>query len=133
LGAISTTLTFTTTATQNGNQYRAVFTNSQGSATTKAGTLTVLTPPVVKTNPTNQSVAKGQTVTLAAAATGNPVSTVQWQVSMDGGKTFVNISGATTETLKFVAAVNQNGYLYRAVFTNSQGSATTTAAKLQVK
>ena len=44
-GAASATLTFTTTATQNGNEYRAVFTNSSSTATTAPATLTVNSQP----------------------------------------------------------------------------------------
>jgi len=45
-GATSTTLSFTTSLSQNGNRYRAVFTNTAGTATTTAATLTVnATPP----------------------------------------------------------------------------------------
>jgi hypothetical protein len=57
---------------------------------------------------------------------------VQWQVSTDGGATFNNVSTATSTTLSFTTALSQNGYQYRAVFTNSAGSATTTAASLTV-
>jgi hypothetical protein len=134
-GATSTTLSFSAAIGQNGNLYRAVFTNSQGSATTTAATLTVsaaLTVPVITTNPANQTVTAGNTATFTAAATGNPAPTVQWQVSTDGGATFTNVPGATSTTLSFSAAVGQNGNKYRAVFTNSQGSATTTAATLTV-
>lgn len=42
-GATSTTYSFTATASENGDQYRAVFTNSAGDATTLADTLTVHT------------------------------------------------------------------------------------------
>src|SRR5881296_1030883 len=133
-GATSTTLSFTTTVSQNGNRYRAVFTNSAGSATTTAATLTVNspTPPTITTQPVNQTVNAGQTATFTAAATGAPIPTVQWQVSTDGGVTFNNISGATSTTLSFTTAVSQKGNRYRAVFTNSAGSATTTAATLTV-
>jgi hypothetical protein len=44
-GATSTTLSFTTTLAQNGNRYRAVFTNAAGTATTTAATLTVNATP----------------------------------------------------------------------------------------
>jgi hypothetical protein len=133
-GATSTTLTLTkTTASQNGYLYRAVFTNSLGSATTAAATLTVLFAPLVTVNPVNQSVTAGQTVTFTAAATGNPTPTVQWQVSMDGGVTYINIDGATSTTLILAGVTaSMSGYRYRAVFTNSVGSVTTTAATLTV-
>jgi hypothetical protein len=134
-GATGTTLTLTsTTASQNGYKYRAVFTNSVGSATTTAATLTVQFAPTVRTNPANQSVTAGQTVTFTAAATGNPTPTVQWQVSTDGGATYGNIAGATSTTLTLTSTTaSQNGYKFRAVFTNSVGSATTTAATLTVQ
>ncbi len=133
-GATSTTLSFTTTLSQNGNQYRAVFTNSAGTATTTAATLTVNspTPPVITAQPANQTASAGQTATFTAAATGSPLPAVQWQVSTDGGANFSNVSGATSTTPSFTTTLSQNGNQYRAVFTNSAGSATTTAATLTV-
>jgi hypothetical protein len=131
-GATSTTLTFTAVAGQNGNQYRAVFTNTVGNATTTAATLTVNFAPTVTTNPANQSVTAGNNVSFTAAASGNPAPTVQWQVSTDGGATFSNVGGATSTTLTFTAVAGQNGNQYRAVFTNTVGNATTTAATLTV-
>jgi hypothetical protein len=133
-GATSTTLTIgSTTASQNGYRYRAVFANSVGTATTTSATLTVLYAPTVSTNPTSQSVTQGQTATFTVAATGNPAPNVQWQVSTDGGNTFTNIAGATSTTLTISSTTtSQNGYKYRAVFTNSVGSTTTTVATLTV-
>jgi hypothetical protein len=101
-------------------------------------TLTVvpLAAPVVTLNPNNQTVSAGDPVTFTAAATGSPTLTVQWQVSTDGGQTFTNITGnasATTTTLSFYASASQNGYKYRAVFTNSAGSAITLFATLTVE
>jgi hypothetical protein len=133
-GATSTTLSLTTALSQNGYRYRAVFTNAAGTATTTAATLSVnsSTPPTITTQPTNQTVTAGQTATFTAAATGSPTPTVQWQVSTDGGATFNNVSGATSTTLSLTTALSQNGYRYRAVFTNAAGTATTTAATLTV-
>jgi len=100
-----------------------------------SSTLTVLAPvaPKVTTNPRNKTVSAETSVSFTAAATGTPAPTVQWQVSTDGGKTWSNITGATTTTLTFTATASQNGYKYRAVFTNSAGSATTSAATLTVR
>ena len=93
LGAISTNLTFTATNALSGNQYRAVFTNSLGTTTSGAATLSVGTVPVVTTNPVTQTVSAGSPVTFTAAATGTPAPTVQWFVSHDGGITFAAIPG----------------------------------------
>jgi hypothetical protein len=59
---------------------------------------------------------------------------VPWQVSTDGGPTWSNISGATSTTFALsTTTTSENGYEYRAVFANSLGSATTTAANLTVQ
>jgi hypothetical protein len=57
---------------------------------------------------------------------------VQWQVSTNGGTTFTNLSGYTSNNLTFSAPLMANGYQVQAVFTNSQGTATTTPATLTV-
>jgi len=91
------------------------------------------TAPVITTQPSSQTVTAGQTATFTAAASGTPTPTVQWQVSTDGGKTFTNISGATSTTLTLNNVTTaMNGYEYEAVFTNSVGTATTSAATLTV-
>jgi hypothetical protein len=88
--------------------------------------------PTITMQPANQTVTAGQTAIFTAAATGSPTPTVQWQVSTDAGVTFSNVSGATSTTLSFTTALSQNGNRYHAVFTNSAGPATTTAATLTV-
>jgi hypothetical protein len=90
----------------------------------------------VTQNPSNRTTTAGDYVTFTAAATGSPTPTVQWQVSTDGGTTWTNITGnasATTTSLTFYASTTQNGYHYRAVFTNRVGVATTTDAVLTVE
>jgi hypothetical protein len=133
-GATSTTYTINAaTVSKNGYRYRAVFTNSAGSTTTAAATLTVQTAPTVTSNPHSQMVTAGQSVTFTAAANGNPTPTVQWQVSTDGGSTWNNISGATSTIFTLsTTTTSENGYAYRAVFTNSLGSVTTMDAVLTV-
>ena len=103
-----------------------------------SSTLTVvpLAAPVVTQDPSNRTTSAGDPVSFTASATGSPTLTVQWQVSTDGGNTFHNITGnasATTTTLTFYASLSQNGYKYRAVFTNSAGTASTLFATLTVE
>ena len=88
--------------------------------------------PLVTLNPSSVAVPVNGSVSFSAAASGNPTPTVQWQVSINGGTTFTNISGAIATTLMFTATASQNGNQYRAVFTNAAGTATTRAATLTV-
>ncbi len=131
-GATSTTHSFTAAATDSGKQYRAVFTNSVGTATTNAATLTVNVAPLVTTHPASQTATAGGTATFTAGASGTPTPTVQWQVSINGGSTWSDISGATATTYAFTAAVGDSGKQYRAMFTNSVSSVPSTAATLTV-
>src|SRR5688572_1944682 len=88
--------------------------------------------PSVTQKPSNRTVAAGQQASFTAFANGDPTPTVQWQVSTDGGTNFSNIPASTSNTYSYTAAASDNGRRYRAVFTNSAGSATTTAAILTV-
>jgi len=88
--------------------------------------------PAVTANPVSANVNIGATVSFSAASSGTPTPTIQWQVSTNLGSTYANITGATATTYTFTAATSLNGNLYRAVFTNSAGTATTSAAKITV-
>jgi hypothetical protein len=131
-GATAATYTFATTNADNSKQYRATFTNACATVNSNAATLTVNSAPAVTTNPASQTVCNNTTATFTAAATGTPAPTVQWQVSLDNGATFNNLAGATTPTLSFTATTADNTKQYRAVFTNSCGTANSAAATLTV-
>ena len=104
--------------------------NAAGTGTA-SGTLTVRGAPTILVNPIGQTVSNGAAVTFTATASGSPAPTVLWQVSTNGA-TFTNISGATAASYTFTPTAADNGKQFRAVFTNSLGSATTTAASLAV-
>jgi hypothetical protein len=134
-GANATSYTSTATLENDGYQYRAVFTNSEGSATTTAATLHVTADefaPMVTSDPIDQDVSVGDLFSFTAAATGMPSPTVQWEVSTDSGETWTDIANATSTTYSAFAAETDDGNEYRAVFTNSQGDAITQSAKLSV-
>jgi hypothetical protein len=123
--------TAATTSSDNGSTYRAVVSNSAGSATSNAATLTVNTsaaaPPAISTSPASQTVTAGQTATFTVSASGTAPLTYQWQ------KNNSNISGATSASYTTPATTSSdNGSTYRAVVANSAGSATSNAATLTI-
>jgi large repetitive protein len=129
------TATIAGTPTGTGGTYPLTLTASNGVSPNATQNLTIQVnqAPVVTTNPVDQpNVAPGSSVSFSAAASGVPAPTVQWQRSTDGGTSFTNIAGATSTTYTFTAAAGDDGNKYRAVFTNSVGTATTTAATLGV-
>jgi PKD repeat protein len=89
--------------------------------------------PIVTAQPQNVSVEVGDAAGFNSAADGSPTPTVQWQVlSSEPGAVWTDLLGETGAALSFTAAYAQNGYQYRAVFTNSAGSATSDPATLTV-
>ena len=138
-GAKTATLKVTAEKARNGQQYRCVVKNSQGSVTSSAATLTTasIAKPTIMTQPASKTVTVGTTVTnvkLTVEAVGGNL-TYQWQFKAPGTSTWYNSSmtGAKTATLTVPATTARNGQQYRCVITNSQGTVTSSAAKLTVK
>ena len=70
---------------------------------------------------------------FTAAATGSPAPTVRWQVATDRNGPWADLTGNATETsatLSVTASAGNLGDAYRAVFTNSAGTAISRPAKL---
>jgi alpha-tubulin suppressor-like RCC1 family protein len=133
-GATSPVLTIASTSySEDGYEYRAVFTNAAGSATTAAAALTVHSPPVITAQPASTTVELGQEVSFEAAASGFPEPTVQWELSTDAGSTWSSIAGANSDKFTISATtLAENNHEYRAAFTNVAGTRTSNAATLTV-
>ena len=108
-------------------------------ATDGSGTYTV-TPsileeggvPALTTQPASVSVEEGADATFTAAASGTPAPTVQWEASTNGTD-WAAVDGATSDTLTVAnVTLAQTATQYRAVYTNSEGTATSNAATLTV-
>ncbi|MEY4489683.1 MAG: hypothetical protein RIQ79_2191, partial [Verrucomicrobiota bacterium] len=143
-GVTSATLTVSATSTGlSGNRYRAVATNTAGTAASASALLTVnpaAVAPAIGTQPVPQTVLVGLNATFTAAATGTPAPTLQWQLSTDGGTNWSNLandatySGVTSATLTVTGAqLAQTGNRYRAVATNTAGSASSDGVALTVE
>jgi alpha-tubulin suppressor-like RCC1 family protein len=123
---------------ENGWEFRAVFANDAGSTTTNPATLTVNAPsaPKVTLQPTSQATHPGDYVSFTATASGDPVPTVVWQVAEDGPTSWKNIEGNGTSTSDELTGpifgTFENGWEFRAVFTNDTGSTTTNPVTLTV-
>jgi hypothetical protein len=92
--------------------------------------------PVITGHPTGGTFRIGDTVTLTSTATGSAMN-MQWQVSTNNGQSWA-YAGSQDPTFAFEAQAFQDGYRYRAVYTNSAGpatfqSATTNAVTIQVR
>src|SRR4029077_16564227 len=82
-----------TTTSDSGSTFAVVVTNTAGTVTSAAATLTVNAAPVaptITTQPGNQTVTAGQTATFTVVATGTAPLSYQWQ------KNGANITGATS-------------------------------------
>jgi hypothetical protein len=127
-GATSPTYSLAASASEFGDEFVAVFTNIQGSASTNPATLTVEVPPQITVEPSDRAVVAGATVSFSAAANGVPTPSVQWEVSTNNGASWGDVGGATSPTYSFSAEAGEDGFQYRAVFSNGFGSPATSAA-----
>ncbi|HWA27416.1 MAG TPA: pectinesterase family protein [Lacunisphaera sp.] len=125
-GATSGTLSLTNVQAANAGSYRMVATNSAGTATSNAATLTVREPPVVTIPPASQSVLEGADVTFTVVATGTAPLSYQW--SKDGSA----LAGGTSATLSLAAVTAANAGSYTVAVSNAAGSATSDPAVLTV-
>jgi hypothetical protein len=88
--------------------------------------------PTIVTNPQSQSAVAEQELTFTAAAD-ITTPTVQWQLSVDGGTSWIDVPGLTSATETTGPLTNfEQGWEVRAVFTNHLGSATTNPATITV-
>ena len=119
--AINVTYGYTLNASGCTNTQNVVVTVSAGIITASPG---------VTTQPVSQTKCAGDNVSFTSAASGTPTPTVQWQSG--NGTTWTNITGATSATLTFAVAITDNNKQYRAVWSNSAGTANSNAALLTV-
>jgi len=120
----------TETTADSGAQFTVVVSNSVGSVTSNAATLTVNPAPVapsITTQPSSVTITAGQTATFSVTATGTAPLSYQWK------KNGTSISGATSASYTTPAeTTSDNGAQFTVVVSNSAGSATSNAATLTV-
>ncbi len=116
-GAINDTLMLSSiTSAMNNNQYRVKIINGcPSSLTSSVSKLAVSMDRTFLVNPEPVTTCAGTDITFAVTASGLSPS-YQWQVSTNGGTTFTNIAGQTSDTLSLVAVTaSMSGNQYRAI------------------
>lgn len=125
----------TSVGVDDGDRYRVLVRNLEGTSTSQAARLTVtaaVAPPVIDSHPQAINVVMGGSASFTVTATG-PNLQYQWQRSNDGGTTFTDIAGATNASfvLTNVQAADNNAQ-FRARVSNTAGNVTSNAATLTV-
>jgi hypothetical protein len=125
-GASAATLFLTNVAPTQAGDYAVVITNVAGSATSSVASLTVLVPPAITTQPSNQMAIVGTGAGFTVTATGTTPFVYQW--AFDG----TNLPGATAATLLLTNVAPAEAGSYAVVITNAAGSVTSLVASLTV-
>ena len=102
------------TVTVGGNKY---YPKSDGSMT--IGDVPEFTSP---TEDVSRVVEIIEYMTLTVEVTGTPAPALQWQVSLDGGKTWENIEGAAEATYQAELPFSLHGAKFRCAATNKDGT-----------
>lgn len=130
-GATSATVSLSAVSASDAGSYDVVVSNTAGSVTSSAATLTVTTAsgavaPTITTQPLSQSVAVGGSVSLTVAASGTAPLSYQW--SKDGAA----IANATAATYTVASATTASAGSYTVLVSNAAGSVTSSPATLTV-
>lgn len=88
--------------------------------------------PVITKQPQSQTCRVGQTATFGVTASGSPTPTIQWELSPDHGQRWDLVAGGTAPNYSVQCESSENGWEFRAVVTNAQGTVTSAAAGLGV-
>jgi hypothetical protein len=121
-GATSTSLSIANANTaMNGYQYRCVVSGTCTPAVNSAtATLTVHSPATISSSPSSVEICAGSNVVFIASGSSTPSIRYQWQLSVNAGTSWSDITGATSDNLSLTAVpVSMNGNRYRCVVSNS--------------
>jgi hypothetical protein len=124
-GATSSILSLESVDENSSGAYDVVVSNSCGSATSAAATVSVATSPVILVQPSDRGACDGDDVALSVAVNGSG-ATYQWR--KDGA----SIAGATSAILSLGSVDASSAGAYDVVVTSSCGTVTSAAATLSV-
>jgi probable HAF family extracellular repeat protein len=128
-GQTNSTLILSDLTTDDTGNYKVIVSNSVGSATSQAATLTIRTfAPSISVQPVpSQIVPEGATVTISVQASAAPPPSYQWQSNG------TNLLGETQSSLVLNDVTFGDAGNYKVIVSNPFGSETSQAAAIQVR
>jgi len=131
-GSASSNLSLCNVQPADAGSYSCSVSNLVGGVTSSAATLTVNIPPLITGQPTNRTIAIGNSTTFSVVAAGTGPLTYQWKRGVTNLVNGAGISGATTPTLTLANVQTTQAGEYSVVVTNSVGVAASQSARLDV-
>ncbi len=125
--ATNATLTLTNVQLTNAGDYTVKVTDSLGAVTSAVAGLTVLLPPSLTAQPTNQTVVAAGSVSFGVGVTGSAPLSYQWYFN-----TNTPLAHATNATLLLTGVGLSNAGVYSVVVTNPVGAVASSFATLVV-
>jgi len=122
-GSQSNVLAIANVAAGNALAYQVIVTNNYGSVTSAPAILSVLSVPIINSQPVSQSTLSGSTVSFTVGATGVGTLGYQWQASGAAGYTNLmdngSVSGSGTSTLTLTGVTTNFALAYQVIVTNA--------------
>ena len=131
-GQTNSVFTFTSSTNSNGRYYTVVITNTLGMATSTPAQITVITAPLITTNPQPLTVTVGAPATFSVSALGVSLR-YQWYSNTVSTSIGTLLAGQTNSVYSFTSTTNSNNRYYSVVLTNTYGRATSSPALLIVQ
>ena len=125
-GATTNSYTVVSATAANAGAYDVVVGNANGYLISAAAQLTVLVPPAISSQPSNQTVSAGGNASFQVSATGSSPMGYQWWFNS------TNAVGANTNTLVLTNVQTSQAGSYNVVVTNLAGAATSAVAVLTI-
>ncbi|HUD84462.1 MAG TPA: immunoglobulin domain-containing protein [Candidatus Saccharimonadales bacterium] len=124
--ATNSTLALTNVQFGQAGTYAVVITNSYGLVTSSHALLTVVTSPVIESQPQDESVLAGSSAKFSVVASSSSALTYQWTLNRN------DIPGATSSTISLINVQPAQAGAYAVVISNSYGSITSSDVLLTV-
>ena len=131
-GTATATLTVSNVSPADAGIYSVTVSNILASTTSTGTVLTVLVPPAITTQPTNQAVLQGLTAMFTVTATSTAPLSFQWQQNDTNLTDAGEFSGTATATLTVSNLSPADAGIYSVTVSNDLGFVTSTGAVLTV-